>query len=148
MAVRAADPDGRRVKRMDGPSTAERQAALMRLIDAGLPTGSQVLLESDDTDPPAHEEPDGEHDDGGRLPFVTDSFLLDATRGILTRHATSFGAQWHADPERLCAEAKALLQRFGCAAAVPGGVLVLPLTGRYRNTVAETKARRTAPRSS
>jgi hypothetical protein len=29
---------------------------------------------------------------------------------------------------------------------VPGGVLVLPLTGRYRNTVAESKPRRSAPR--
>ncbi|MEU8004166.1 TIGR02678 family protein [Catellatospora sp. NPDC049111] len=144
MADRITDPDGRRVKRMDGPSIAERQVALTQLIDVGLPTASQVLLDEE------LREPDGDvpvpDSDDGRLPFVTDSFLLDATRRILTRHAGSFGAQWHGDPERLCAEAKALLERFGCVLAVPGGVLVLPLTGRYRNTTAASKARRSAPR--
>jgi hypothetical protein len=61
---------------------------------------------------------------------------------ILSDHATSFGADWHADPERLRVEAVRLLERFGLACAVPGGVLALPLAGRYRNTVAVTRARR------
>jgi hypothetical protein len=145
MADRISDPDGRRVKRMDGPSIAERQAALIQLIDVGLPTGSQVLLDEEFGEEPGGDVPVPGQDEG-RLPFVTDSFLLDATRRILTRHKTSFGAQWHGDPERLCSEAKALLARFGCALVVPGGVLVLPLTGRYRNTTAASKARRSAPR--
>lgn len=145
MADRITDPDGRRVKRMDGPGIADRQIALIRLVDVGLPAASQVLLEDelpDDSD----REISAVGQEEGRLPFITDSFLLDATRSILTRHAKSFGAQWHADPERLYAKAKALLERFGCARIVPGGVLVLPLVGRYRNTVAESKARRSAPR--
>jgi hypothetical protein len=61
---------------------------------------------------------------------------------ILATYGSSFGAEWHADPERLRTEAVDLLTRFGCVWPVPGGVLVLPLTGRYRNTVATTKARR------
>lgn len=145
MADRITDPDGRRVKRMDGPSVAERQAALIRLVDVGLPTASQVLVEDEPPDEAGWGLATGEPEDG-RLPFVTDSFLLEATRRILTRHAKSFGAQWHADPERLCAEATALLERFGCAIVAPGGVLVLPLAGRYRNTVVESKARRSTPR--
>ncbi len=61
---------------------------------------------------------------------------------ILATYGSSFGADWHADPDRLRVEAVDLLTRFGCVRPVPGGVLVLPLTGRYRNTVATTKARR------
>ncbi|HZM77348.1 MAG TPA: DUF2398 family protein [Candidatus Limnocylindrales bacterium] len=141
MADRIIDPDGRRVKRFDGPSVAERQAALTALVDVGLPTETRVAIE-EDTEVALAPQPE----DGGRLPFITDSFLLEATKRVLGRYSTSFGAQWHGDPERLRAEAIALLERFGCVLAVPGGVLVLPLVGRYRNTVAQSKARRTAPR--
>jgi hypothetical protein len=35
----------------------------------------------------------------------------------------------------------ALLVRFGAVVAVPGGVLVRPLTGRYRNTIAQVRQR-------
>lgn len=75
----------------------------------------------------------------GRLPFISDSFLRTAVAGILDRHGSAFGEGWHADPERLRTEAVALLARFGCVRPVPGGVLVLPLVGRYRNTVATTR---------
>jgi uncharacterized protein (TIGR02678 family) len=150
MSDRIIDPDGRRVRRMDGPTRSERQVALIDMIDAGLPNGTQVLFgdPTDDADGPDPTDPtDPTADDvDGRLPFITDSFLRDAVGRILARHATSFGAQRHAEPDRLRGDAVALLERFGCVTVVPGGVLVLPLTGRYRNTVAETKARRSAPR--
>lgn len=148
MSDRVIDPDGRRVRRMDGPDRAQRQGALIETIDAGLPSGSQVLIEdlADDIDLDHPTGPVTDSDDDGRLPFITDSFLRDAVGRILVKHSTSFGAQRHADPDRLRADAVALLERFGCLTVVPGGVLVLPLTGRYRNTVAETKARRSAPR--
>jgi uncharacterized protein (TIGR02678 family) len=139
------DPDNQEVRRIEAPSIADRQAVLAQLIDGGLPTGSRVLLERESlADEETEPAPTGDREDA-RLPFVSDSFLMDATRAILQRHAKSFGAQWHADPERLCEQAKALLERFGCVLVVPGGVLVRPLTGRYRNTVAESRARRAAP---
>ncbi len=147
MADRVTDPDGRRVKRMDGPDVGQAQAALIRAVDLGLPAATQVVLEQDDLAvPEVHGESGSAEEESGRLPFITDSFLLEATRRILARHATSFGAHWHADPARLCSEATALLQRFGAVTIVAGGVLVLPLTGRYRNTVVESKARRTPAR--
>jgi uncharacterized protein (TIGR02678 family) len=143
IADRAIDPDGRRVKRMDGPSLPQRSAALVADIDTGIPTASQVLLDGLDDDLP----PDGEDAVGeGRLPFITDSFVREAVRRLLAAHATSFGARWHSDPDQLHAEAVALLERFGCVTVVPGGVLVLPLVGRYRNTVAQTRARRVETR--
>ena len=82
---------------------------------------------------------DGPEDD--RHPFITDSFLSERTAEILRRYGSAFGAAWHADPDRLRTEAVALLDRFGAVTPVPGGVLVRPLVGRYRNTVAQIRQR-------
>ncbi|MEQ4301704.1 TIGR02678 family protein [Plantactinospora sp. B6F1] len=146
MADRVVDPDGRRVKRLDPPDGNDRQQALVGQIDAGVPSATLVRL--DDTGPaePCTIEDGGDRDErdaAGRLPFVTDSFLRTAVGEILARYGTAFGAQWHADPDRLRAEAVALLERFGAVTTVPGGVLVRPLVGRYRHTVAAVKPRAT-----
>ena len=79
--------------------------------------------------------------DDTRYPFLTDSFLREAVTGVLARYGSAFGAAWHADPARLLCEAVAMLQRFGIVVPVPGGVLVRPLAGRYRNTVAQVRQR-------
>lgn len=143
MADRVIDPDGRRVKRLPPPPVGERQQWLATQIDAGLPTATLVRL--DDVDiPPVQPPPDDDgEDDPARLPFVTDSFLRAAVSQVLQRYGSAFGAGWHAAPDRLRTEAVALLERFGAVIAVPGGVLVRPLVGRYRNTVAAVKQRRT-----
>ncbi len=142
MADRVVDPDGRRVRRLTPPDPREGQRTLIAEIDAGLPTATLVPLGGTDDEPP-REEGEGGEDDPARLPFITDSFLRTAVGDILQRYATAFGAQWHADPDRLRVEAVALLERFGAVTGVPGGVLVRPLVGRYRNTVAAVKKRAT-----
>ncbi len=143
MADRVIDPDSRRVKRLECPSHANRNAELIALIDAGLPEASTFTLPAVDDHPStAPIESDSASDGGLRFPFIPESVLRAATSGILARYGSSFGADWHADPDRLRAEAVDLLGRFGCVQPVPGGVLVLPLTARYRNTVATTKSRR------
>ena len=142
MADRISDPDGRRVRRLSPPDPRERQGTLIRDVDAGLPTATLVVLDEAGAPMPPEEELGEEGP--GKLPFVTDTFLRTAVDQILQRYASAFGAQWHADPDRLCAEAIALLERFGAVTSVPGGVLVRPLVGRYRNTVAAVK-RRAAP---
>jgi uncharacterized protein (TIGR02678 family) len=143
MADRAGDPDGRRVKRMTAPDPRAAQAALTGQVDAGLPHATRVGLDEEIADD--HDEINDDHDevndDGNRYPFITESFLRDAVADILDRYGTAFGAAWHADPERLRTEAVALLVRFGAVVAVPGGVLVRPLVGRYRNTVAKVRQR-------
>ncbi|WP_405427744.1 TIGR02678 family protein [Micromonospora sp. NBC_00617] len=146
MADRVVDPDGRRVKRLAPPDGHGRQQALVGQIDVGLPTATLVRLgDSDPTEPWTTGDEGGtdETDGAGRLPFVTDSFLRTAVSEILQRYRTAFGAQWHADPDRLRDEAVALLERFGAVTVVPGGVLVRPLVGRYRHTVAAVKPRAT-----
>lgn len=139
MADRVIDPDGRRVKRIAPPDPLDRQERLTREIDAGLPAATLILL--DGPAAASHEELGDEDDDPGRLPFIADSFLRTAVGEILRRYASAFGAHWHADPDRLRTEAVALLERFGAVSVVPGGVLVRPLVGRYRNTVAAVKKR-------
>lgn len=136
MADRAVDPDGRRVRRMPAPDPRAAQTALISRIDAGLPSATRVAIDDD----VAMTVPDVAEDDT-RHPFVTDSFLREAVREILDSYRTAFGATWHADPERLRTEAVALLTRFGAITPVPGGVLVLPLVGRYRNTIAQVRQR-------
>jgi uncharacterized protein (TIGR02678 family) len=146
MADRAVDPDGRRVRRMPAPDPRAAQTALRNRIDAGLPAATRLDIDDGDLDDrdgagevsvttPATAEDDTRH------PFITDSFLREAVREILGRYGSAFGAAWHADPERLRTEAVALLTRFGAITPVPGGVLVLPLVGRYRNTVAQVRQR-------
>jgi uncharacterized protein (TIGR02678 family) len=146
MADRVVDPDGRRVKRLAGTDPVARQRDLIARIDAGLPAATTVPIDdkmepgrsADDGEPAG--EPDGEPDQG-RYPFITDSFLREKVAEILHRYGSAFGAAWHADPELLRTEAVALLHRFRAVTPVPGGVLVRPLVGRYRNTVAHTRQR-------
>jgi uncharacterized protein (TIGR02678 family) len=137
MSDRVIDPDGRRVKWMVAPDPGNRQRDLISQIDVGLP--ARPITPPDEADPATPTE-DAETDES-RYPFITDSFLREAVTGILAQYGSAFGAAWHADPERLRAEAVALLQRFGLVAPVPGGVLVRPLAGRYRNTVAQVRQR-------
>jgi uncharacterized protein (TIGR02678 family) len=136
MADRAGDLDGRRVKRMPAPDPNAAHAALVGQIDAGLPSATRVAI---DEDVAVDDRPTG--DDDSRYPFVTDSYVRETVAHILDRYGTAFGAAWHADPERLRTEAVALLARFGAVTPVPGGVLVRPLAGRYRNTVAQIRQR-------
>jgi uncharacterized protein DUF2398 len=143
MSDRATDPDGRRLKRMAAPDPGERQRELIAQVDAGMPAGRIGLLDDAEPATPTEGAEDAEdaEPDEIRYPFVTDSFLREAVVGILTRYGSAFGAAWHADPDRLRTEAIALLHRFGMVIPVPGGVLVRPLAGRYRNTVAQVRQR-------
>lgn len=149
MAERAVDPDGRRVRRLEPPDRLEALRRLEAAIDTGLPAATRVSLPDEpaagDAEPPVGPgdaaDPRDDADSPGRLPFVTDSFLRQTVVDILERFRPAFGSQWHADPDRLCAEAVDLLERFGAVLRVPGGVLVRPLVGRYRDTVAQVRHR-------
>src|SRR5262249_37195616 len=155
MADRVVDPDGRRVKRMTPPDPRDQQERLVGQIDAGLPTATLIPLDGTDSADdvgdvgaglgPAEPVPAEEvgEDDTGKLPFITDSFLRTAVSEILQRYASAFGAQWHADQDRLRTEAVAVLERLRAGTSVPGGGLGRPLVGRFRTTVATIKKRAT-----
>jgi hypothetical protein len=137
MSDRIVDPDGRRVRWMAQPDPGGWQRELIRRIDVGLPIGRISLTDESESATPIE---DAEPDDT-RYPFLTDSFLREAVTGILSRYGSAFGAAWNADPDQLRSEAIAMLQRFGMVIPVPGGVLVRPVAGRYRNTVAQVRQR-------
>jgi uncharacterized protein (TIGR02678 family) len=142
IAERVSDPDGRRARRMPMPDQGELQAKLIGQVDAGLPASILAAVDEAAAEPrkPAEEEEEEEENER-RLPLLTDSFLREATADILRTYGSAFGAAWHADPDRLRAEAVALLVRFGAVLVVPGGVLARPLIGRYRGTVAQVRQR-------
>lgn len=140
LADRALDPDGRRVRRMPAPDPRARQATLVAAADTALPAPTGGVPD-DFSDTALAPRPVGTDAEPNRLPFVTDSFLRESVAAILQRYGAAFGAAWHADPDRLRIEAVELLTRFGAVTPVPGGVLVLPLVGRYRGTVAQVRQR-------
>jgi len=73
---------------------------------------------------------------------VSDSFLRTAMKELMAQYGTAFGERWRADPNRLRTEAVEMLADFRFVEPVDGGVVVLPLTGRYRNVDAKLKRRR------
>jgi uncharacterized protein (TIGR02678 family) len=172
IADRIVDPDARRLPRHASLTPAELQASLVEEVDRGLPhagiftgvSADLLTLETDDPDLDAAEpiEPDGATDDddadddgaaaddaapdevesGVEHPFISDSFLRTTMKELMAGYGVAFGERWRADPERLRAEAVELLTTYRLVAPVQGGVIVLPLTGRYRNVDAKVRRRR------
>ncbi len=153
IADRVLDPDAPAPHRLAGPSAAERLAPLIEQVDAGLPTGT-VLTGLADPDEPADPEslgdPDGPGDPDSQdavaeretdHPLVEDGWLHATMRSLVERYGSAFGAGWRADPQRLLAAALDLLIAHRLVARVDGGLLALPLLGRYRNVVVEVRSR-------
>ena len=63
---------------------------------------------------------------------------------FVEQYAKAFGAEWRADPARLLAAAIDRLAAHRFVEPVDGGVLVLPLVGRYRNVQVRLKRREPA----
>ena len=62
-------------------------------------------------------------------------------RRLVTAFGTGMSSDLREDPDRLTAKAVALLASFRLVGPVPGGVLALPLLGRYRSVTAQVKTR-------
>ena len=151
MADRIVDPDARRLPRHPSVTPAERQASLIEEIDRALPragifTGvAAELAAPDDLDLSVDLDQDVEADAQRSVaehPFISDSFLRTAMKELMARYGAAFGERWRADPDRLRGEAVDLLTAYRLVAPVPGGVIVLPLAGRYRNVDAKVRRRR------
>jgi uncharacterized protein (TIGR02678 family) len=145
MADRIVDPDARRLPRHAPSTEDERQARLVDEVDSGLPragvfVGAAMDLVADDTEPMEIDaaQPSQAFDH----PFISDSFLRTAMRELMVTYGAAFGERWRADPERLRAEAVDLLTTYRLVSPMDGGVIVLPLAGRYRNVAAKIKRRR------
>lgn len=143
VADRIVDPDGRRLPRGVLPTATERQAELTALVDSGLPQSgvfADAVIGADALDPETDSDDGTDAAEG--YPFVSDHFLRTKMKELMVEYGSAFGEKWREDPNRLRAEAVELLAAYRFVAPVEGGVVVLPLTGRYRNVVAKLKQRR------
>jgi hypothetical protein len=142
MADRIGDPDAPPLRTLAAPIRSERQAELAAEIDAGLPV-AEVLAELVDPDPDPAAEP-GEAEPGAeppRYPLLERGWLAATMEGLIARYASTFGAEWRADPPRLLVAALDLLAAHRLVEPVEGGVLGLPLLGRYRNVMFQVRRR-------
>lgn len=121
----------------------EAHADLLSRIDMALPqAGTLAALAQDphaDAGWPADEtDPDVlVHDGQTSLPFVEHGTLEQMITELFEEFGpSSFTNKWQADPGGLLAEAVALLADLRLVHIVPGGILVRPAAGRYRNITA------------
>lgn len=141
IADRIVDPDAPGLRRLPAPSPVERRDALAAQIDRGLPA-SELLTElvepaSPDADPPMPEEPTEEP----TYPLLEQGWLESVMRSLVQRYGATFSAEWRADPPRLLAATTTLLAIHRLIEPVEGGVLALPLLGRYRNVSVTVRRR-------
>jgi uncharacterized protein (TIGR02678 family) len=138
LADRVVDPDAPPLPRHPVPRREELRDALAAEIDRGRPI-TDVVAELADTPVPRAE--DASPASPTTYPLVGEGWLAAAMRELVERYARGFGAEWRADPARLLAAAIDLLAAHRFVEPVAGGVLVLPLVGRYRNVQVRLKRR-------
>ncbi|WP_405735169.1 TIGR02678 family protein [Streptomyces sp. NBC_01537] len=139
------DPDrARLLKRMPPPAPGEEQANLLACIDLALPQSGTLTALSVDAPAAAHdalqELDDAEASDSARtaaLPLVERARLQEMITELYEEFGpTSFTSKWQADPTGLLDAAVTLLADLRLVHPLPGGVLIRPAAGRYRNITA------------
>ncbi|MGD9529846.1 DUF2398 family protein [Pseudonocardia sp.] len=154
LADRVADVDDAPLPLHIAPPRSEVRDALAAEIDRGRPVGDLLVEFAGERGTPAQPQAggtgsgtDAEGDTDvvptGR-PLVGDGWLAATMAELVTSYSRAFGAEWRADPPRLLAAALDVLAAHRFVEPVPGGVLVLPLVGRYRNVVVRMRPRRSA----
>jgi uncharacterized protein (TIGR02678 family) len=135
-----------RVERLPAATAAERLAEAARRIDSALPDRGQVadLLGVDggaaDAGTAAQAAADDPAEDADvTYPFLSDMWLRAELRRLVEEFGAGMAEKQVADLGDLLADALRLLADVGLVARVDGGVLVLPLLGRYRSVTAQIR---------
>jgi uncharacterized protein (TIGR02678 family) len=146
----AAKAQGR-IEYLPAPDAAERLDAAAGRIDSALPargTVADLLYEPAEPQPQpqsqSQSQGESEPGDEAAYPFLTEAWLRGALRKLTGEFGAGMAEKQLADPERLLADALALLSSMGLLARVDGGVLVLPLLARYRGVTAQIRQPRQA----
>jgi uncharacterized protein (TIGR02678 family) len=148
------------VEHLPAATAVERLAVAAARIDAGLPDrgGFQAVLDALAVDEIEDQDAgsggsaavigsadgaEGADGSGGEAtyPFLPDGWLRATMRRLVTEFGTGMSSDLRDDPDRLTAQAVALLASFRLVGPVPGGALALPLLGRYRSVTAQVKTR-------
>ena len=74
-------------------------------------------------------------------PFLPETWLRATMRRLVAAFGTGMSSDLREDPDRLTAQAVDLLAAFRLVQKVEGGLLALPLLGRYRSVTAQVKTR-------
>jgi Protein of unknown function (DUF2398) len=140
---------GHTIELLPAATTAERLAEAVGRIDAALPDRGHVagLLAGPGWRPEAGGSgagtgsgPDGRGGDAdAAYPFLSDAWLRAELRKLVEDFGAGMAEKQVADPGRLLADAVAELASLGLVTRVDGGILVLPLLGRYRSITAHIK---------
>jgi uncharacterized protein (TIGR02678 family) len=135
-----------RVERLPAATAAERLAEAARRIDSALPDRGQVadLVGVDggaaDAGTAAQAAADDPAEDADvTYPFLSDMWLRAELRRLVEEFGAGMAEKQVADLGDLLADALRLLADVGLVARVDGGVLVLPLLGRYRSVTAQIR---------
>jgi uncharacterized protein (TIGR02678 family) len=148
IAEQAAKPG---TERLPASTAAERRREAAARIDSALParllfqTALDGLPEGTGTradhgmDPP--DAPVDDHLAESAYPFLPDTWLRATTRRLVAAFGAGMSGDLREDPDRLASRAIALLAAFHLVRPVDGGVLALPLLGRYRSVTAQVKTR-------
>lgn len=145
IADRIIDPDAPELRRLPAPTPAEQRDALATEIDSGLPVTELLTELIEPAAPEAVYRTQDEPVEEATYPLLQGSWLTATMHSLLERYGATFGADWRADPSRLLAATTTMLAVHRFVEPVDGGVLALPLLGRYRNVTVTVKARRSEP---
>ncbi len=135
------DPDaGPALTRMPVPSASDDLRELLERIDAGAASDA-ADHDHDQAGPPGARAAEGGEPGAGPLPleapFVERTRLESMLAELYDEFgAASFTAQWQYDPHGLLDAATRLLGDLRLIRQLPGGALILPAAGRYRNITA------------
>jgi hypothetical protein len=153
LAAKIAEQVGRGgAERLGGADAAERRSTAAASVDGALPTRGVFQAVFESLDDPS-EVDDGVSAflenavDSGHVPaetaypFLPETWLRATMRRLVAAFGTGMSSDLREDPDRLTAQAVDLLAAFRLVQQVEGGLLALPLLGRYRSVTAQVKTR-------
>lgn len=152
LAAKIAEQVGKGgVERLAGADAAERRSSAAARVDGALPTRGVFHAVFESLDDPS-EDADGvsfleNAVDPGHVPaetaypFLPETWLRATMRRLVAAFGTGMSSDLREDPDRLTAQAVDLLAAFRLVQKVEGGLLALPLLGRYRSVTAQVKTR-------
>src|SRR5207244_11844319 len=76
-----------------------------------------------------------------KYPLIENTWLVTAMSQLIEQYGATFATGWRAEPERLLGAVVELLSSLRMVAVVEGGVLILPLTARYREVAVQVRTR-------
>jgi hypothetical protein len=148
IADRVLDPDAPTLLSLPAPAPAAlRWAAALDSVlprpEPGEHSADRHPAASADSDgtPSAATDPAPPTVEPASYPMLGDSWLTATMAELIEHYGSTFRTALAADPKRLLNQVVELLSELSMVIRVPGGVLALPMSARYRNAVVDVRKR-------